>query len=599
VAGATSSDTTEHRPGPVKHVADTPRAAEPRPAKTAAGGRGSDAGSRAGDRRPGRGPQNAGPVGPSAAGTEADTPPATGTFGSSGTPADPTGTDPVRGAPGARGAGKLAVNRLATDGAVPRVSALPRLSGAKGAPGRRTAETPTPTGQDMRPGDQQPAEERGTVATEAVGTEAVNTGAVGTGTVGTGPVGTGAVGTGTVNTGAVGTILAGSIFHTASPARLPAASPAPERRLVLVSSATSAAVSDAATTPASPSVVGLLTSVVFSLFSGLERLVNGPPKVPPNSTVTVRSSTLQITDGLSVPADWYYPAGDDPPTRMILLQHGFAAIGPMYSYTAATLAEETHSIVVAPTLTSNPFADGGLWLWGDGMSRSVADLFTGDRTALTQSALAAGYAEQYDLNPATAALPRQFALVGHSAGGAAVSGTAGYLAENGAAADLVGVILLDGVPFGDTLPDALTRLDAYEQATGRYIPVRNIGAPLSIWNFPSNANLSLSQARPDRFNGVVLAGGVHTDSMQGASPLIEFVLSLLAGSPQPQNQLAVQELSVAWLNDWFGGRTSVGDDLVPGSTIAIATPEGTATATVIGPSPDVATGRSAALPLSA
>ena len=39
-------------------------------------------------------------------------------------------------------------------------------------------------------------------------------------------------------------------------------------------------------------------------------------------------------------------------------------------------------------------------------------------------------------------------------------------------------------------------------------------------------------------------------------------------------------------NDWFEGRTDVGDDdLVPGSTIDITTPKGTARAIVIGEAP--------------
>ena len=41
-----------------------------------------------------------------------------------------------------------------------------------------------------------------------------------------------------------------------------------------------------------PSIVGLISSAVFNVLSTAERLVNGPPTVPPNSTVTVRSSTL-------------------------------------------------------------------------------------------------------------------------------------------------------------------------------------------------------------------------------------------------------------------------------------------------------------------
>jgi hypothetical protein len=336
-----------------------------------------------------------------------------------------------------------------------------------------------------------------------------------------------------------------------------------------------------------PSMVGLISSAVFNVLSTAERLVNGPPTVPPESTVTVRSSTLDIGSGSVVPADWYYPAGDKPPTRLILLQHGFFAIGPMYSYTAANLAERTNSVVVAPTLTSNPLADGALWLGGAGMHAAIAGLFVGDRDALTASAVAAGYADQYHLDPAEAALPRQFALAGHSLGGALVSSVAGYLADNGAAADLVGVILLDGVPTGDQLSGALEKLKAYEAKTGRFIPVREIGAPRNVWNEPSNANEALSAARPDRYAGVVLDGGVHMDSMQGGNPLIQFVAYVAAGFPQKQNPPAVQELSATWLNQWFTGRTGIGDELVAGSTITIDTPAGPASAVVIGNPPAV------------
>lgn len=343
----------------------------------------------------------------------------------------------------------------------------------------------------------------------------------------------------------------------------------------------------------SPSLLEVVSAVVFNMITAVERLVTGPPVLPPGSRVTVRSSRLQIADGLSVPADWYYPDGDEPPERMIVLQHGFLAIGPMYSYTAAALAERTHSIVVAPTLTSNPLAQGGMWLGGNGMHRAVADLFVGDRETLTASAVAAGYAERYGLDPATAALPEKFALAGHSLGGALVSGTAGYLVDNGAAADLVGVILLDGVPRDGQLSTALAKLDAYEQATGHFIPVREIGAPWNVWNSTSHVDSDLAQARPGRYVGVVLRGGVHMDPMRGGNPLIQLAAYLAAGFPQPQNPPAVIDLSVDWLGDWFAGRTDVGDDLAPGSTIVIPTPEGPARGVVIGhaAAPAVAPGR--------
>ncbi|WP_102141861.1 hypothetical protein [Mycobacterium hubeiense] len=338
----------------------------------------------------------------------------------------------------------------------------------------------------------------------------------------------------------------------------------------------------AAAPPELPSPVEVIGSLVFNVYGAVIKVAVGPPKLPPGSTVTVKSSTLEVADGHVVPADWYYPAGDEPPERMIYLQHGFLASGPMYSYTAAYLAEATNSVVVAPSLTSNPYARDSLWLGGDGMHRAVADLFVGDREALTQSALAAGYAEQYGLDPATAVLPRRVALVGHSLGGGLVAGVAGYMVDNGTADDLVGVILLDGVPPDGVLPSALTKLAAYEKRTGRYIPVREIGAPPNNFNSGSTVNEDLAAARPDRFNGVVLVDGTHMDGMQGGNPLIQFAAYLVAGFPTAQNPPAVQELAVTWLDDWFQGRTGVGDDLVPGSTIEIETPKGTARGIVIG-----------------
>ncbi|BBY51036.1 hypothetical protein MARA_45040 [Mycolicibacterium arabiense] len=352
----------------------------------------------------------------------------------------------------------------------------------------------------------------------------------------------------------------------------------------------------AVTPPAPPSLLDVVGSViaavvvnvgslVINTLQALEALVQGPPVLPPGSTVTVRSSTIELNTGQRVAANWYYPQGDVPPTRMILLQHGFLAQGPMYSYTAANLAARTNSIVVTPTLPSNVFAGDDAWLGGSGMASAIADLFVGDRVALTESAIAAGYATRYGLNPETAALPTKFAMAGHSLGGHLVAGAAGFLAENGAARELVGVITLDGVPLGTTMPDALVKLDAYELASGHYVPIREIGAPANYLNSSSNVKQALSAARPGRFNGVVLNGGVHMDSMQGGNPLIQFAAFVAAGFPQPRNPAAVQELAVSWLDDWFDGRTDVGDDLTPGTTISIPTPKGIARGVVIGKAP--------------
>jgi hypothetical protein len=363
--------------------------------------------------------------------------------------------------------------------------------------------------------------------------------------------------------------------------------------------APAAAVAAVPTVPTVPTVFGVIQGIVgavvvnvgslaFNTVQAVEALVTGPPVLPPGSTVTVRSSTILLSTGQRVAANWYYPEGTDVPAHMILLQHGFLALGPMYSYTAANLAEKTQSIVVTPTLSSNPFAGDANWLGGSEMSAAIGDLFEGNREALTQSAIDAGFATRYG---ADAALPQKFALSGHSLGANLVSGAAGDLADDCtvdgcAAADLIGVILLDGVPFADTLPNALAKLNDKQALTG-FIPVREIGAPPNLYNSTSNVNDALSAGRPDRYKGVVLDGGVHSDSMQGGNPLIQFALYVAAGFPEPQNPPAVDELSVQWFNEWFAGDTSSGDDLVSGTTIDIPTPRGTAHGVVIGNAPEV------------
>jgi pimeloyl-ACP methyl ester carboxylesterase len=345
-----------------------------------------------------------------------------------------------------------------------------------------------------------------------------------------------------------------------------------------------------AAAPRLPSLLEVVGSAIFEAIGAVTRFAAGPPVLPPGSTVTVRSSTLEIAPGHTVPADWYYPAGNDPPQRIILLQHGFLAAGPMYSYTAAYLAEHTNSVVVAPSLSSNPFAVGGFWLGGDPMYRAVAGLFLGDRTALTASAIAAGYADRYG---AGVALPDEFVLAGHSLGGGLASGVAGYYAEaveeSGADNDLAGVVLLDAVPPKGVLPGALAKLDGLDG----YVPVLELGAPWNFWNSTSDVNSDLTTARPGMFNGVVLKGGVHMDSMQGGNWLIQTAAYLAAGFPKPQNQAAAQLIAAGWINDMFEGRIDAatgscsGDDCQgvygdPGTTLVVDTDKGAASGVAIG-----------------
>lgn len=350
-------------------------------------------------------------------------------------------------------------------------------------------------------------------------------------------------------------------------------------------------------------------SVVFNTIGAVIQAADGPPVVPLGlrDSVEVSSSTLVVSPGNEVASDWYFPT-DGEPDRLIYLQHGFIATGPMYSYTASYLADRTNSVVVVTTVTSNPYAEGGMWLGGDNMHKAVAELFLdSDRDALnaslTTASLKAGR-EPY-------LVPQQFVLVGHSLGGGFAPGVAGYYAEGlvtrradgqDAPNDLAGVVLLDGVPPSGTLPNAMERLAQLEASNGNdpadYVPVYEIGAPSNAFNSTSTVNEDLSAARPGKFNGVVVDGGVHMDSMLGGNPLIQAAAYLVAGIPQPQNPPAVQWLMAGWVNDMFDGNIDPttgrclsdchGIYAEPGDALDIDGDRGDATAEVIdsGPPPN-------------
>ncbi|PRC44575.1 hypothetical protein C6A85_99545, partial [Mycobacterium sp. ITM-2017-0098] len=203
-------------------------------------------------------------------------------------------------------------------------------------------------------------------------------------------------------------------------------------------------------------------------------------------------------------------------------------------------------------------------------------------------------------------VPAEFVLVGHSLGGGFAPGVGGYYAAGLVArrADgqdapnhLAGITLLDAVPFSPIMPNALGRMKSLEDSNdgdpADYIPVYEIGAPLNFLNANSAVNQELSDARPGKFNGVVVNGGVHMDGMLGANPLIQASAYLVAGIPRRENPPAVQLLMAGWINDMFAGNIDpttgrcLGDGCsgqygLPGETIVIATAAGQASAVVIG-----------------
>lgn len=315
-------------------------------------------------------------------------------------------------------------------------------------------------------------------------------------------------------------------------------------------------------------VLDVIGTIVFGLYGFVTRLIGGPPVLPPNSTVTVYSSRLRIDcgcapgEGEEVPVDWYIPENADP-DRIIYLQHGFLAAAPWYSYTAATLAEQTNSIVVAPSITSNFLSYDQCWLGGAPMHQAMAGLFDPNNTALEESLAATPYEGELTYT--------KVVLMGHSAGGAAVSGIARYMTENGDADQLVGVVLLDGVGMNGKMAEDLSMVPDG-------IPVYQLAAPEYVWNMFGSGTDALIEARPDApFYGVTLAGGSHVDTMRGGNFLIQFSQQLVAGFSKPQNVAAAEIVMVGWVNDMFAGNQEEGIYLTTGETRTIDTPAGQAT----------------------
>jgi lipocalin/acetyl esterase/lipase len=259
--------------------------------------------------------------------------------------------------------------------------------------------------------------------------------------------------------------------------------------------------------------------------------------------VKVGHSDLEIPcgpNGYTAPADWYFPTQADGTVKangVIWLQHGFLADKAFYSALATTLAQQTGSIVVAPTLTSFPLACAGCWLNGVPMQQAVAQMFVDpSRTQLNISANAAGY---------TGVLPEQFVLTGHSAGGGLAVAAGGYYAD-AVPADknhLLGVVMFDGVSSNGTFAGAIQSLSG--------IPVYQIAAPPQAFNAFGGTTDELIAGRPGQFVGDVLVGGSHVDSMLGSNPIIDFAAQLVTKFSPAGNTAAVYTLATGWINDMY------------------------------------------------
>ena len=278
-------------------------------------------------------------------------------------------------------------------------------------------------------------------------------------------------------------------------------------------------------------------SLVYNFYAGAVQLFGGPVRVPFGSNVRVESSTLAIGDGVVVPADWYFPESDEP-TGLIYFQHGFLATAAFYSATAAYLAEKTNSIVVAPTLTWNIFDSANYPLMLPETARAIADLFSGDRAALSSSAHDAGWAGE---------LPSRLVLAGHSAGGGLVTGAARYMSELGITDDLAGVVMFDGVGYLDYMSLDLAKIPLS-------IPVYNLAGNPDTWNIYGDTIVRLAQARPEMFTGVSgCRRQTYGFNARAPDPIIQFAAYLAIGWSSPSSVTVNQIFASGWINDMFNG----------------------------------------------
>jgi lipocalin len=235
--------------------------------------------------------------------------------------------------------------------------------------------------------------------------------------------------------------------------------------------------------------------------------------------VRAAASTLGIPAGprgFVTSADWYFPTqanGRVSANGLVWLQRGERGDTAAFAALAAQIAGQTNSIVVAPTISSFEIpTQPGSFLGGAALQQAVADMMLGDRGALAVSATAAGY---------QGVLPMPILLTGQLTGGGFAAAVAALTVDNGAAADLAGVVMIDGVASPSQFAPVVDKLDSMG------IPLYQIASPPQAANNWGSTTEQLAALLPDRFVGV---------QFDDASPLD-----------------AVSTLATGWINDIYGG----------------------------------------------
>lgn len=296
------------------------------------------------------------------------------------------------------------------------------------------------------------------------------------------------------------------------------------------------------------SLVESMTDLIFKLFgipptpkintgsNGVTALV--PPPAT-NGVTGVKTGTADLVipsgNGYNAPADWYFPTQADGSVQangVIWLQHGFFGFKAWYADLANQLAQETNSIVVVPQI---------FWFDDAFSGEAAAEMFVGTRPALNISANEAGF---------LGALPEKFILTGHSAGGSFATVAGAGTVDNGAAQNLLGVVMFDGVSNPGVFAPALGKLDSLG------IPDYQIAAPPQSWNAWGGTTEELALLHAGEFIGAMIDNGAHTDSVAGDSLwgwLGEIGSDILVKPSPPGGKLAVRTFAGGWINDFYSG----------------------------------------------
>jgi len=140
-------------------------------------------------------------------------------------------------------------------------------------------------------------------------------------------------------------------------------------------------------------------------------------------------------------------------------------------------------------------------------------MMVGDRGSLAISATAAGY---------QGVLPQIFLLAGERLGGGFAAEVAGRTVDNGAAANLLGVVMVDGVADPGEFARSFAKLDSLG------IPLYQIASPPQAANAWGRTTEQLAALLPDQFVGV---------QFDDVSPLD-----------------AVVTFATGWINDFYAGQ---------------------------------------------